>query len=105
MPLYFSGSSRSSMLMISTYSRTRVSGRPNGTPWKCSITFGPELPSPMIIRPFDSSSSVPKCCASAPGLREKMFTIEVPSLMLCVSYASTASVVKASRPHASATMI
>ena len=34
------------------------------------ITRMPELPSPMIMRPPESSSSVAKCCASAPGLRE-----------------------------------
>ena len=56
--------------MISTYSRIRLKAGWKGTPWKCSITCGPELPSPTITRPSEISSIVAKCCASAAGVRE-----------------------------------
>ena len=85
------------------YSRSRVAGFWNGTPCQCSTTFAPELPSPMIARPPESSSSVPKVIPSTAGVRLKTFTIAVPSWIFFVLRANCVSMLKASRPHASAT--
>ena len=91
------------MLMISMYSRSRVAGFSNGTPCQCSMTFAPELPRPMIARPPESSSSVPNVIAITAGVRLKTLTIAVPSWIFFVVSASCVRMLKASRPHASAT--
>ena len=57
----------------------------------------------MIARPPESSSSVPKVIARTAGLRLKTLTIAVPSWMFFVLSASSVSMLKASRPQASAT--
>src|SRR6185295_7543256 len=70
---------------------------------QCSMTFAPELPSPMIARPSESSSSVPNVIAITAGVRLKTLTIAVPSWIFFVDRASCVSMLNASRPQASAT--
>ena len=79
----------------------RVSGRSNGTPWKCSITAEADEPSPSIARPPEITSSAASSCATAPGLRLKTLMIEVPMRMLRVSRAITVSHGSVESSHAS----
>src|SRR5207302_769953 len=55
---------------ISMISRVRASGRSYGTPWKPSMTCGPDAPSPMMQRPSDSASTPAAVIASKVGVRE-----------------------------------
>ena len=89
--------------MIWIVSRRRVAGFSNGMPWNSSITSLPLVPSPAMARPPEISSRVVKCCASAAGVREKMLTIEVPSVIREVRSARIASGPNGSRPQASVT--
>src|SRR3954447_8806554 len=88
--------------MMSTTSRVRASGLPNGWPYQPSTTCGPLTPMPRIIRPLDRWSRVSACMAIDVGVRPDICTMEVPSFTRLVSRPHHASGVKASLPHASA---
>ena len=91
--------------MMSTTSRVRANGLPNGWPYQPSTTCGPLTPMPRITRPPDRWSSVSACIAIDVGERPLIWTIEVPSRTREVSRPHHASGVKASEPQASAVKI
>jgi hypothetical protein len=64
---------------ISTVSRIRCTGRPNGTPCKPSMTCGPEGPSPSRNRPSDRLDRVIALWAMATGVRVPTCMIAEPS--------------------------
>ena len=66
-PWCSSGSRASALRTISTYSRVRVSGRANGTPYQPSETCGPDTPSPRRKRPPEMTSSDAAAIAVAAG--------------------------------------
>jgi len=88
---------------ISTVSRIRVSGRPNGTPCSPSITWGPEAPRPSRNRPPEMFDSVIAARAMAIGVRVPSWMIPDPSSIREVRAARYPSTDGASAPHASAT--
>ena len=88
--------------MISTYSRVRASGLPNGWPYQPSTTCGPDTPRPRISRPLLRWSSVSVCIAVAVGVRAEICTTPVPSLIVDVCAAIHTSGENASEPHDSA---
>ena len=51
-------------------SRVRASGASYGTPWKPSMTCGPDAPSPRMNRPPDSLSRPTAVIAMSVGVRE-----------------------------------
>ena len=55
--------------MMSTTSRVRASGLPNGWPYQPSTTCGPLTPMPRMTRPFERWSSVSTCIAIDVGVR------------------------------------
>ena len=55
-PVYSSGSRRQTRRQISIVSRVLPIGASNGTPWKPSITCGPDVPMPSSNRPSETSS-------------------------------------------------
>ena len=63
-------SPRQAARAISMISRVRASGALNGTPWKPSITCGPEAPSPSSKRPPEMVSRVAAVIAISVGVRE-----------------------------------
>ena len=91
--------------MMSTTSRVRASGLPNGWPYQPSTTCGPLTPMPRTIRPFERWSRVSACMAMDVGERPDICTIEVPSRTRVVSRPHQASGVNASEPQASAVKI
>ena len=50
-------------------SRVRATGLSYGTPWKPSITCGPDAPMPRIARPPDSASRPAAVIAMSVGVR------------------------------------
>jgi hypothetical protein len=54
---------------ISMISRVRATGLSYGTPWKPSITCGPDAPMPRIARPPDSASRPAAVIAMSVGVR------------------------------------
>ena len=64
-----SRSRRQTFRQISMISRVRAIGLSYGTPWKPSITCGPDAPSPRIARPLDSASRPAAVIAVSAGVR------------------------------------
>ncbi len=62
--------------MVSTI---RDSGFSNGTPWKPSMTCGPELPRPRMNRPPDIWSTLAALTAMVVAEREKTLMMLVAS--------------------------
>ena len=91
--------------MMSTTSRVRASGLPNGCPYQPSTTCGPLTPMPSTTRPPLRWSSVSTCIAIEVGLRPDICTIEAPRRTFVVSRPHQASGVNASEPQASAVKI
>ncbi len=100
-PSYSSGLRASAWRTISTYSRVRVTGLANGTPYQPSDTCGPETPSPSRKRPPDSTSSVAAAIAVAAGCRAGICSRPEPSAIRSVRPASSPSTDTASCPQAS----
>ena len=50
-------------------SRVRASGASYGTPWKPSITWGPDAPRPRMHRPLESLSMPTAVMARSVGVR------------------------------------
>jgi hypothetical protein len=69
MPSLVSRSRRHTLRQISMISRVRAIGLSYGTPWKPSITCGPDAPRPRIARPPDSASSPAAVIAVRVGVR------------------------------------
>ena len=69
---------------ISTVSRIRVRGWPNGMPCSPSITWGPETPRPSRNRSPDRWASVIAVCAIVTGERVPTWITPEPSSMLLV---------------------
>lgn len=63
----------------SIVSRSRVSGRANGTPCRPSITCGPDAPRPSRNRPCDMSCRVSAAWATATGERVPTWITPEPS--------------------------
>ena len=84
--------------MIEMYSRVRANGLEKGPPYQPSTTWGPETPSPKIIRPLDKWSMVKAAMAMAVGVRADIWQIPVPSLILLVCAPIQAKGVMASLP-------
>ena len=85
--------------MMSMYSRMRVSGLANFSPWKSSITRRPLVPSPRKNRPSDIRSMLSAAMAMLAGDRAKTGKMLVPTRMREVTAAIWASEVNASSPH------
>ena len=81
-----------------TASRTRLSGRSNGTPFHCSTITSDDEPSPRQKRPPEASASAAACWASTGSPRVKGFTTPVPSRARSVQAAASTSGVKPSDP-------
>ncbi len=94
---------RAASRTISTVSRIRASGWPNGTPCSPSITCGPEAPRPSRNRPLEMFDKVIAARAMAIGVRVPSWMIPEPSSMRSVRAARNPSAEGASDPHASAT--
>ena len=60
-------------------STMRDSGLVNGTPWKPSMTCGPELPRPRMNRPPDISSMLAALTAMVAAERENTLTMVAAS--------------------------
>ena len=88
--------------MIATYSRVRWSCLAKRCPCQPSATWGPEDPSPSLMRPFESWSIVTAVIAVIAGERAGIWKIPDPSLIFSVCPASQARTVAASEPYASA---
>ena len=86
---------------ISTYSRVRLTGRVNGTPYQPSDTCGPDTPSPSRNRPPEITSSDAAAIAAAVGGRAGIWNRPEPSAIRSVLPASSPSTDTASWPHAS----
>ena len=82
-------------------SRTRLSGRSNGTPFQRSTITSDDEPSPSTKRPPDASASAAACWASTAGPRVNAETTPVPSRIRSVQAAASASGVKPSGPFVS----
>src|SRR5439155_20139813 len=87
---------------ISTYSRVRSRGLPNGTPCQPSLTWGPELPSPRRNRPRVRWSSVIAVIAVAAGVRAGICITAVLTPVRSVLVAYQVGRERASDPEASA---
>ena len=84
--------------MIATYSRVRWSCLAKRCPCQPSATWGPEDPSPSLMRPFESWSIVTAVMAVIAGDLPGIWKIAEPSRILSVWPASHASTVAASLP-------
>ena len=88
--------------MISTYSRVRASGLPNGWPYHPSTTCGPDTPRPRIEPAVRQVVERQRGHRARAGVRADSCTIDVPSPIALVRAPHQASGVNASDPHASA---
>ena len=68
-PWCTSRSRRHTERQISMISRVRPTGWSNATPWKPSITCGPDAPMPRTHLPFESLSTPTAVMASSEGVR------------------------------------
>ena len=75
------GSPRRIARTAATYSRIWVTGRSIFAPYQFSTVTLCETPSPSTIRPPENSSIVAAVCAIVAGVREKIGTTPVPSLI------------------------
>ena len=66
------------------YSRSRLNGRPNGTPCSPSTTCGPLTPSPRMNLSFDIAARFRAVIAIIDGTRVLIWAIPVPSRMRSV---------------------
>ena len=87
---------------MSTYSRVRANGFPNGAPYQPSTTCGPDTPRPSTKRPCERWSRVRACIAQAVGVRAEICTMDVPRRMVEVCAPHHASGPNASLPQDSA---
>ena len=100
-PEYTTFSPAKARSRMSRYSRSRVSGRANGTPCRPSTTCGPLTPKPRMKRLPDIAARFIAVIAIIDGTRALIWAIPVPRRIRSVCPARYASGVIASPPHAS----
>ena len=62
----------------------RVTGLAYGTPWKPSMTWGPEAPRPSTNRPPDRASKPAAVWARSAGVREKVLRMPLANSTVVV---------------------
>ena len=77
-PSYTTGSRCHTMRHTSMYSRMRGIGCSYGTPWKPSMTCGPDAPRPRMKRPSLTKSQPAAVWPIAVAVRENTLMIPVP---------------------------
>ena len=102
-PSRTSFSPASALRTTSMVSRIRVSGRANGTPWRPSITWGPDAPRPRLNRPSVIRWRVRAVMAVLAADRAPTWNTPEPNVIRSACWDNAAMGVAASPPQASAT--